>query len=104
MKDRIISWVVWVFVWWVVVFGYSYFTQEEQVVPGWRTQAWVERTQWGEQTQTVWENTRVPGERNQWAWATWSWEVVRERPANAPTSNSWTTWSWRIVEEEITID
>lgn len=40
MKDKIISWIIWVIIWWIIVFWYSSFFTEIQNDNPWASWVW----------------------------------------------------------------
>ena len=102
MKDKIISWVIWVFIGGVIVLWYMHFFTTETVAPEGRT-LWEAGRWWFVNGQESWANTRIPWERAAQLWRTGTWEIVRGRPNTEPFSNSWITATWSTWEDVQTL-
>lgn len=78
MRDKNISWIIWVFVWWILVFLYGLIFNQQSEIDNW---FWNPPTMWQIPPLWTWSFQNFPSDIPlNWTWSLerWTWSQIWE--------------------------
>ncbi len=112
MKNKIISWVVWVIIWWIIVFWYSSIFTETQNNNSLTNWIWSWRNGWpwtnldisnmnDEQLENMAERSGITVDELKEKLESWeNTRNMREKSNIRSKTNSWSTMTGKILDEK----